>query len=314
MSATMIVNEAKLGIGESEKLSTLTIQPRAPFDLTGTLNKTASSQTVTGTGTKFLSEIGLGDQLDIPGNLPDENDYPFVLEVVSDTELTVEPAPSTTGTGVTAICFPSVLRGQNANGETGLLVDWRNHVSIGLGSTAMMLGAEAKLIANQPDNGLPALILSNSAEGESMGGISLSVQALDGGSRELVISPVDSSPGLPMLSMSSVGGVQLHTGMRITGATDVNISTTLAATEYLVFADAGVSGIELSLPPIAENNGKTYCIYKTAGAGDVTVTPDATDAINGINASKTIATPFAGIWLFASETGGGWVATALTPA
>jgi len=67
MATDMIVKDGKVGIRIDERLSTLTVNHNPIFNLTGTVAKTASSKTLTGTGTVFLSEVGIGDQLVVDG-------------------------------------------------------------------------------------------------------------------------------------------------------------------------------------------------------------------------------------------------------
>jgi len=66
--------------------------------LTGTVAKAAASSTVTGTTTRFLSEVAIGQVIMIPGTA---NEYRTVTAVASDTSLTVDHNFANTATAQT---------------------------------------------------------------------------------------------------------------------------------------------------------------------------------------------------------------------
>ena len=67
--------------------------------LTGTVAKTSSSATLTGTSTKFLTEVNIGDYITVPGT---SNETKEVTAIASDTSLTVASAYSNSASGQTA--------------------------------------------------------------------------------------------------------------------------------------------------------------------------------------------------------------------
>ncbi len=71
----------------------------AAATLSGTLSKTASSKTITGTGTHFTSELTIGREIAIPGT---KTEYFIVSAIASDTSLSVFDAAVNTAAGQTA--------------------------------------------------------------------------------------------------------------------------------------------------------------------------------------------------------------------
>ena len=68
----------------------------------------------------------------------------------------------------------------------------------------------------------------------------------------------------------------------------------------------------ITLPMSTDCYGRVLYIYKTAGAGDITIVPAATDHINGAASNKTINGSFAGLELVAMYSS--WIATTLSAA
>lgn len=78
-------------------------------NLTGTVSKTAASQTVTGSGTAFLTELSIGQVISIPGTAAEKC---VVIAIASNTSLTVSTALANTASGQTAtrLSSPIVFR------------------------------------------------------------------------------------------------------------------------------------------------------------------------------------------------------------
>jgi hypothetical protein len=68
-------------------------------NLTGTVTKEASSTTLVGSGTAFLSELTVGQVIKVPGTA---NEYRTVSAIASDTSLTVSAAFENNASGQTA--------------------------------------------------------------------------------------------------------------------------------------------------------------------------------------------------------------------
>src|SRR5688500_5419085 len=103
----LIITENRLGVGVTENLSTLTVRARGSFALTGTLAKTEGSAAVTGTGTRFLSELNIGDRIEMP--FDEWDNVKAVAGITSDTALTVESPFLVTSSGA-ATGRPSTAR------------------------------------------------------------------------------------------------------------------------------------------------------------------------------------------------------------
>lgn len=310
MAADMIVKDGKVGVRIEEKLSTLTVKGNPSFNLTGTVAKTATSKTLTGTGTVFLSEVGIGDQLLVDGG--GDIDFLYVVSIESDTELTTDFTANNTASGETAVCNPSIFRLDTEEFATQVVADFRGQVSIGAATPRVEgFSEETHLHIRTRGSGFPSVILSNS---DSPGAIALRIF----GDEEPIVdqdllffSPLQDRN---LLTLSSNSGVVVETGLCLRSQLTVDANTTLDRLTTVVHADAGVGGVTLTLPSSATNfDARLYQIFKIAGAGDVTVAPDGAELINGVNASKDISTQWAGLQLLASEEHG-WIATVLTPA
>lgn len=74
-------------------------------NLTGTVSKTASSATITGSGTSFTTELAVGDPVRIPGGSPNYyGDVVVVKTIESNTQFTTysQNVPAKTASGQTA--------------------------------------------------------------------------------------------------------------------------------------------------------------------------------------------------------------------
>ena len=113
---------------------------------------------------------------------------------------------------------------------------------------------------------------------------------------------------------------QFLTGIRLSGdPADANHTPTGA--QCALYVDAGSGGVTITLPSIVGNANRVYYVFKVAGAGSVTVAPDGSETINGVNSSKSISTQWNGLRLTAwvdtpdfHPDGAGWIASLLTAA
>lgn len=71
-----------------------------PKTLSGTVSKTSGSATITGSGTSFASEVAVGQRISIPGGT--RTDLLWVKSIASNTSLTVDHTPFATASGQTA--------------------------------------------------------------------------------------------------------------------------------------------------------------------------------------------------------------------
>jgi hypothetical protein len=306
MATDFLVSQGKIGVGIAEQLSLFTVKGRPSFTLTGTVAKTAASVTVVGTGTAFLTEIAPGDRILVPG---DADETMTVVEVASNTSLTVDGAFENTASGQTATCFPAIARFESNDGLSPVVISHEGYVGIGTLGTAPS-DNPALLRLHAPSQLPPfSLVFSNNKE-DIEGGIALWLDSTDG-LKELVFQSMGDDAAL--FTLGKQHGIVLGVGVRVF-APYVDANYPLTSLEYTVYADAGSGGITLTLPPVAGHDGRVYFVFKTAGAGNVSVAPDGSELINGTNANKTISTQWSGLQLCCVEQSGGWIAIALTAA
>ncbi len=157
--AFTVRGNGNVGIGANSGLARLTVRGKASFTATGTVSVTAGSATVTGSGTKFLTEVAVGDVIVIPG----EGSIPAV-SIQSDLSLTVATAFSTPATGAMATVIPSMFRADDASGMTRLVVEGDGVAQIGLAGTAGQ-----RLVVNGVESTMDgvdgSIILRNDAPG-----------------------------------------------------------------------------------------------------------------------------------------------------
>jgi hypothetical protein len=117
-----------LGIGINQKLSRLTIVGRSSFSATGTVTKNATT-TIAGDGTSFLTEIGIGDRISIPGG--GGTDVKTVTAIASDVSLTVATATTYSASGQTATIYPGIFRVEDYANAVKFVVSDQGNVGIG---------------------------------------------------------------------------------------------------------------------------------------------------------------------------------------
>lgn len=83
----------------SERFDTDDMHYTSSANLTGTVAKSASSTTLTGTGTAFLTELSVGQVINVPGTATETR---VVTDIASNTSLTVAVAFANSATGQTA--------------------------------------------------------------------------------------------------------------------------------------------------------------------------------------------------------------------
>jgi len=95
----------------------LTVRGRTSFPATGTVAvAVANSTAVAGTGTRFTTEVGIWDRIQIAGQSPR-----FVVAIANDTSLTVDTGlPILSGAAFTVL--PSLFRVDKADGNPALVV------------------------------------------------------------------------------------------------------------------------------------------------------------------------------------------------
>lgn len=130
-----------IGIGSNTKLNALTVTPRASFVATGTTTANAST-TITGSGTLFLSEIGIGDRISLSSA---SSTYAYVTAIASDTSLTVSTALGN-GTSQTINVLKAIFRLNDSTGTQKFLLDDQGNIITssafypGLGNSSFSFG------------------------------------------------------------------------------------------------------------------------------------------------------------------------------
>lgn len=142
-----IDSAGNVGIGAKDKLSKLTIVAKPSFAISGTVAKTAASSILTGTNTKFLSDVGIGDRISVPGTITETK---TVIAIASNTSLTVDSNFSYTASGQTATVLPSILRAENSSNAVQLMISDQGNVGIGNRTPLTKLHVQGTLRVEDP--------------------------------------------------------------------------------------------------------------------------------------------------------------------
>lgn len=313
----LIVTGAQLGVGTTDKLSTLTVRSRGSFELTGTVTKIHESATVIGLGTSFQTQLTVGDRITVPGGGFDETKT--VIAIVSDTELNVDSPFGVTESEQTVTVLPSAVRVDDRTGATQIVVN--DQGSIGLGTiaptaqldvtgpgTGDFAGCPVHIRAHSPECGDAwGLVLSHETNGISPG-VAIWVDDFAGdGTPTLSYSFYDGQNTMVDTMRMDPNGILMQAGWTI-GPTIVIQDYEISPIDQYVYVSGGHT---VTLPPVG-SAGRVLWIFKKGGAGDVTITPHTGEQINGSTSSKTITTDFEGIKLVALWDM--WVASVVTAA
>jgi hypothetical protein len=117
--------DGRMGIGTSVPEAQLDVRGSAPVTLSGTVDVTAGTTAVTGTGSFFSSELAVSDAIRIGAQTL------TVAAITDDTHLTLGAAHTAGATAATAFADGNLLRVTNGAGTTQLVVSKSGHVGIG---------------------------------------------------------------------------------------------------------------------------------------------------------------------------------------
>jgi hypothetical protein len=305
----------------ADNMSTMTVRARGAFDLTGTVTSTDNSATVTGTGTAFLTEVAVGDMISAGGGFDGTKG---VVAIASNTSLTVD-SPFIYGTvGMTAQIIPSTIRFDDASGNPQFSVNGQGCVGIGTTGGRGQLevwgtgagnyfGCPVGVrIHNSQSSDAWQLVLS--AEGGDFQPGALLWTTADGNNdANFTISLFDGDELHAAVDMVRIdtAGLHLLTGLSTT-VNEIAANYTVDLQAQYVVADAGSTGITITLPQASGCGGRMLTLVKAAGAGDLTIAAHAGDFINAAT-TKVISTAYSGLQLV--STGGNvWIAHVMTAA
>lgn len=101
-------------------------------------------------------------------------------------------------------------------------------------------------------------------------------------------------------SPSFTGGLVLGVPVLISGA------STLTSSQFTILCDATMAGFSVTLPAVASNDGRVYCIKKIDATGNsVTIDGNASETIDG-SATQTLDAQWESVIIQARSASGGW--------
>jgi hypothetical protein len=184
LGALTVLGTGSAGVGASTGLSRLTVRGKASFTATGTVSTDGTTSTVTGTGTKFLTEIGIGDRVTILATTQ------TVTGITDDTHLTVVAAfPAASGS---LTVLPSLFRTDTSSGVVGFRVTDLGNVQIGAVAnvTSKLLVAQSNPIAGtstaSTSESLPAITIRSTGSPIADAGPVLAFSGPNGSSTALL--------------------------------------------------------------------------------------------------------------------------------
>ncbi len=118
-----------VGIGTTDRLSKLTVKGSPSFVAAGTVSTAVNSPTVSGVGTMFARQVGLGDRITIG------TETKTVKAIASDTSLTADSNFANPNSGASMTVRPSLFRCDASSGNRQLMVD--DDGFVGLAGTAV---------------------------------------------------------------------------------------------------------------------------------------------------------------------------------
>jgi hypothetical protein len=240
----------------------LTARGSASFVATGTVTVSSASSTVTGNGTQFLSELQVGDRVEVNGfSRP-------VTSIASNTTLTLSTTAGVDAAGAPLTVFPAVVRLDSATGIPQVLVTDQGNLQLGA-----VVSATPRLFVQQ-GNRFAGITTDNSVTRGNISVVTTGPQGTDvgamiglGGSRGSAIamfagvrgakenSTVDNLRGYLGFYTVSDTGTFAERG-RITSDGHFGLGTTAPADRLQVIGDIRVG-----------TSGSNGCIKDFAGTG-----------------------------------------------
>jgi hypothetical protein len=267
----LIITDTKLGVGTTDNLSTLTVRPPASFNLSGTVTTDSGSPAMSGTLTKFRSELAVGDRVGVG---PDTR---TVAAIASDTSATVDVAFDVTATGQTVLALrrwrdsttarpihrlSSTTRGTSASARCRPTARSTSPTA----APATGNGCPVILRLHTPENSDSpwGIVMTNDATGPDTGAaIWLDCDPMPGGSvLRFTLTDDNGNPNDTFF----VDGTSAYLGGGFAAMPGCPTEDyTLTGADYYVFVDAGASGQTVTLPMIIPFHiGRVYYVFKTS--------------------------------------------------
>lgn len=121
------------------------------------------------------------------------------------------------------------------------------------------------------------------------------------------ITPLDSLVGSSRLSTDRTtlnGWLLQRTSMNGVSIDDTDSPFTPLPGDHFIIASGAAAAVNIALPPAADWEGHVLCVIATSVAGgNVTVTPDGAETINGAGVVTTLSSAYAKIKLYSNGTG-----------
>jgi hypothetical protein len=320
----LIISGTQLGIGRTDGLSTLTVQAREGFQLAGTVEVDANAVTVNGTGTHFLSELIVGDTIELTDDFIGRKG---VVAIASDTSLTLD-SPMTPGYTGTAMARPSAARFDDGTGTPRMVITDQGSVGIGTAGPRGMLEVNGQgageldycpvgIRVHSPLNSdvWPLVMSTECGDGTeaTTTGLALWVTQMQNDGGATLTFSVFNNDNMVVQDHVKIDGTGLHLASQFTSnAAGVANNYTIGPLDHYVYVMGGPNVITITLPETNVSVGRELYIYKRWGDGDIIVAAAPGETINGVP-SKTIGPVFAGLKLVAFY-GGLWMASVMTPA
>jgi hypothetical protein len=124
-ASCLAIGKNRIGIGATQKLSTLTVVGRASnASPSGIVTAEQGECTLDGTSTKFLTEVGIGDRIWV------DSEERTVVSIASDILLTVDLEWSWDSEDQAYYVLPSILRAEDNAGNVPLLIKDNGNIRI----------------------------------------------------------------------------------------------------------------------------------------------------------------------------------------
>jgi S-layer family protein len=249
----------------------------------GTINVTAGSTSVTGTGTAFLTEVSVGNILRTTGDIQ----IGTVASITSDTTLTLSNVPATTRTNTT-------YHVQGVGPADNVTIGVGNAVTIAANAVhqtgTVTVGPSATLTVSNPGTVFSTLTVDGTVNGTS--GASLGTLTINNGG--LVTAGQNGSYSASSLTINNGGTTNILRAFTVNGATSVtgtiSFNSTSVTSRAMVFTGPVIlnSGATWTEPASGNGANNSYNFQNDLTNNATTFTTSNTAPHTFSGASKTI--------------------------